>query len=96
MTIKSWIHGGCSNREISRLLEVTESTVRYHQWRQTEGATHGRAAQVLIASRYWAAIDANLEARGETTPANVTDLHAWLVAEHDYPAGLRTMHRYIG
>jgi transposase len=96
MTIKSLIHKGCSNREVARLLEVTESTVRYHRQRQAEGATDGRAAQVPVASRYRGAIDAYLEARGETAPANVSDLHAWLVAEHDYPAGLRTLQRYIG
>ena len=37
---------------------------------------------------------ASMSARCES-PSNVAALHAWLVAEHDYPAGLRSVQRYV-
>ncbi len=95
MTIKSLIGKGCSNRHIARLLHVSEGTVRYHRRRQREGAVDGRARQRQVAADYREAIEAYLEASGQETPANVAELHAWLVAEHDYPAGLRSVERYV-
>ncbi len=95
MTIKSLIRQGCSNRHIARLLRVSENTVRYHRRRQTEGAVDGRSRQQPLAAGYREAIDAYLAARGEEAPSNVADLHAWLVAEHDYPSGLRSVQRYV-
>jgi transposase len=95
MTITSLLRKGCSNRDVARLLKVTEGAVRYHRRRMAEGARDGRARQVSVAERYREAIDAYLEATGARTSTNVADLHAWLVAEHDYPAGLRSLQRYV-
>ena len=95
MTITSLIGKGCSNRHIARLLQVTEGTVRYHRRRTVEGAADGRGQQMPVAAGFREAIDAYLEAGSEAVPANVADLHAWLVAEHDYPAGLRSVQRYV-
>ncbi len=95
MTIKSLIRKGCSNRHVARLLKVSEGTVRYHRQRQALGAVDGRSRQMPVAGRYHGAIDAYLASREEETPINVAELHAWLVAEHDYPAGLRSVQRYV-
>lgn len=95
MTIKALAQRGSCNRELARLLGVTEGAVRYHRRRQAEGALDGRSAQQPMAGRFRGAIDAWLEAGGEETPANVAELHAWLVAEHDYPGTLRSVQRYV-
>ena len=55
----------------------------------------GRSGQQPVAARFHTAIDAYVSASGEESPSNVAALHAWLVAEHDYPAGLRSVQRYI-
>lgn len=95
MTITSLIRKGYSNRHIARLLNVSEGTVRYHRRRQAEGAVDGRSQQKLLAFAHREAIDAYLEARGVASPQNVAALHAWLVAEHDYPGTLRSVQRYV-
>lgn len=95
MKIKSLVRKGCANREIARLLGVTEGTVRYHRRRMTHGATDGRAFPAHRATAFRPAIDAYLEGREEETPSNVADLHAWLVAEHDYPGSRRSVQRYV-
>ena len=95
MTITSLLRKGCSNRHIARLLKVNEGTVRYHRRRQAGGTADGRADRIPLAERYRAPIDAYLDAQDERTPSNVTALHAWLVAEHDYPGSLRSVQRYV-
>lgn len=95
MSIKSLIRKGCPNRHIARLLDVDEATVRYHRQREAEQATDGRAHQPFVAASYAGAIAAYLEATRERTPSNVAELHAWLVAEHDYPGSLRSVQRYV-
>ena len=95
MTIKSLTGRHCSNRHIARLLGVTEGTVRYHRRRQASGAADGRSGQQPVTARFHGAIDAYVSASGEESPSNVAALHAWLVAEHDYPAGLRSVQRYV-
>ena len=95
MTIKSLTGRQCSNRHIARLLGVSEGTVRYHRRRQAAGAADGRSGQQPVAARFDAAIDAYVLASGEESPSNVAALHAWLVVEHDYPAGLRSVQRYV-
>ena len=94
MTISNLAAKGCSNREIARLMGVSEGAVRYH--RRREGVVDGRGNQCRMAAAFRPAIDAWLEARGLDSPDNITELHAWLVAEHDYPGGLRSVQRYVG
>lgn len=95
MTIQTLAAHGVANTETARLLGVTEGAVRYHRRRQAAGAVDGRAFQVATAARFREAIDAYLEAEGETSPLNVAALHAWLVAEHNYPGSLRNLERYV-
>ncbi len=95
MAIKALARRGSSNREVARQLGVTEGTVRYHLRREAEGAVDGRSRQEPESARFREAIDAYLAARGEAAPRNVADLHAWLVTEHDYAAGLRSLQRYV-
>jgi len=95
MTIQCLAHHGQANRAVARMLGVTEGTVRYHRGRQAAGATDGRAKQVSRAAAYHAAITDYLVARDEATPSNSAELHAWLVAEHDYPGSLRSLQRYL-
>jgi len=84
MTIQSLAHHGQANRAVTRMLGVSEGTVRYHRRRQASGAIDGRARQPSQAAAYHTAILDHLAARDETTPSNSTELHAWLVREHDY------------
>ena len=95
MTIKSLIGRKCSNRHIARLLGVSEGTVRYHRRRQGAGTADGRSGQQPVAGRFHEAIEAYVVASEEESPSNVAALHAWLVAEHDYPTGLRSVQRYV-
>lgn len=95
MTIKALSQRGTSNREMARLLGVSEGAVRYHRRREAAEATDGRGRQAPVAARFRPAIDAWLEATGEETPRNAAALHAWLVTEHDYPGGLRSLQRYV-
>lgn len=95
MTIQSLAHHGQSNRAVARLLGVSEGAVRYHRRRQAEGASDGRGEQAFVAEGYHAAIVDWLEACEQSTPTNVAALHAWLVAEHEYPGSLRSVQRYV-
>ena len=95
MTIKSLTDRECSNRHISRLLGVSEGTVRYHRRRQAAGTPDGRSCQQSVAARFHAAIEAYVSASGEESPSTVAALHAWLVSEHDYPASLRSVQRHV-
>jgi len=95
MSIKVLTDKGVSNREVARLLGVSEGCVRYHRRRQRAGALDGRSRQVRKAAAFQPAIDAWLAARGETVPGNVAELHAWLVSEHGYPGSLRSLQRHV-
>ena len=93
VTLRTLAAKGVSNREAARLLGVSEGTVRYRLRRLGE-RSDGRAA-ADAAEGYREAIDAYLAAVGERSPSNITDLHDWLVAEHDYPGSLRNLQRYV-
>jgi transposase len=86
-----------SNREIARLLEVSEGLVRYHRRRDREGATDGRARQAQAAAEVSDAIAEYVVALtrdGVVGPVNLADLHDWLVTEHAYAGSLRSVQRY--
>lgn len=94
MTIRVMTEKGISNREAARLLGISEGAVRYHRRRMATGATDGRKRQRSTAAAWREAMEVYLAARGEGAPANVADLHDYLVAEHDYPGSLRSLQRY--
>ncbi|HHH12892.1 MAG TPA: IS21 family transposase [Thiolapillus brandeum] len=95
MTIKTLTEKQLSNREVARLLAVSEGTVRYHRRRMATGAVDGRSRQQPLAAAWQEAIKAYLQDRDEPSPSNVAELHAHLVAEHDYPGSLRSLQRYV-
>ena len=95
MSIKVLSEKGVSNREVARLLNVSEGTVRYHRRRQAAGIEDGRRKQRRKAEACRPAINAWLEARGESAPSNVAELHHWLVAEQGYSGSLRSLQRYV-
>ncbi|TQE90225.1 MAG: helix-turn-helix domain-containing protein, partial [Spiribacter salinus] len=63
VTIQTLTHRGQSPQAIARLLDVDESTIRYHQRRQADPAPDGRAKPFLVeasgldavARRWWGA-----------------------------------------
>lgn len=95
VTLETLAARGVPNREIARLLNVSEGSVRYHLRRKAQGASDGRARQARRAEAFREAIDAYLAALSERAPSNVADLHAYLVREHDYPGSLRSVQRYV-
>ena len=84
---------GSTNSEIARALGISEGTVRYHAKRIRSNAVDGRTRQAPRAASVAAAIDhwRSMQANG---PINLAELHAWLVAEHDYRGSLRSVQRY--
>jgi transposase len=93
MTIKVLDERGATGAEIARLLGVSEGAVRYHVRRMKAGTIDGRSAQAQKAAAFGAAIE---HWRQSTADAglNLAALHAWLVREHGYEGGLRSVQRY--
>lgn len=90
---------GVSNCEIGRKVGVTESTVRYHIRRQATGAEDGRRDKAFRADILKGVIDAWLTSRekpdAEGRPANLCELHDFLVREHGYRGSVRSVQRYV-
>lgn len=95
VTIRTLASKCISNREIARQLGVTEGAVRYQLRRIRDEAVDGRANQQPLAARFIGAIEEYLTGTGQLAPANVADLHEYLVAEHDYPGSLRNLQRFM-
>lgn len=95
MSVQALAERKLSNVEIARLLGVTEGAVRYQRERLESGAVDGRSKQEFLAAGFRSAIDEFLAANQEQVPSNVTDLYAYLVAEHAYPGSLRSVQRYV-
>lgn len=94
MTLKHLAALGQPQREIARILGVTEGAVRYHLRRLSAGATDGRTQQPFLAADSAEAI-AHYVASGSDGPVNLAALHAWLVAESGYRDSLRSVQRYF-
>lgn len=93
---------GLSNSEIGRTVGVTESTVRYHLRRKAEGAKDGRQGKTFRAGPVAAVIDRWIQAQeggqegGERRrPANLSELHEFLVREYGYEGTVRSIQRYV-
>ncbi|MBC7360392.1 MAG: IS21 family transposase [Desulfacinum sp.] len=95
MTIRHLCSKGVSNREVARLLGVSEGAVRYHRSRQEQGAVDGRSKQPQLAEAWSEAIEHYLSSIDRDAPLNLAALHEWLMAEHDYPGSLRSIQRYF-
>lgn len=94
MTIKQLVEKNVDNREIARLLELDESTIRYHRARQASDAIDGRSRQRQLASGWSEAIEHYRTSLGEDSPLNLAALHDYLVREHGYPGSLKSIQRY--
>jgi transposase len=93
MTIQCLAGRGESGREIARLLQISEGSVRYHLRRRAAGATDGRAHQALRAEACAEAIAYYL-ASEPAGVVNLAALHAWLVSGHGYEGSLRSVQRF--
>lgn len=94
MTLKYLAAIGQPQREIARILGVTEGAIRYHLRRQAEGAQDGRARQQSRAADLAEAIGSYLASGGDG-PVNLAALHDWLVCEFGYQGSLRSIQRYF-
>lgn len=94
MTIKTLAQKGVSNREVARMLSVSEGSVRYHLKRIEADSIDGRAKQQQLAAHYAEAIEVWRNSFDPDDPINLTLLHEWLVREHDYAGSLRSVQRY--
>ena len=96
MTIKTLARKGAPKRDIARQLDMSEGNVRYHLRRLDAGAIDGRSRQRHKAADRAEAIDLWLNDRcAHQAAVNLSDLHVWLVAEHDYTGSLRSVQRYV-
>jgi transposase len=93
---------GVSNSEIARTLDVTEGNVRYHLRRKAEGATDGRQGKAFRADPVAEVIDRWIQDQergakeGERRrPANLSELHEFLVREYEYKGTVRSIQRYV-
>lgn len=93
ITIKTLANKGVSNRQMARVLGVTEGAVRYRIKQMQAGAPDGRSKRCPLAAEFSAAIDIWRKAL-DGAPVNLVVLHEWLVSEHDYPGSLRSVQRY--
>ena len=93
---------GVSNGDIGRTLGITESTVRYHLRRKAAGAVDGRRGKAFRAGPFSRAIDEWIRSQEGATedgpqrrPANLLELHEFLVSEHGYKGSARSVQRYV-
>lgn len=94
MTIKTLARKGVPRREIARQLDMSEGNVRYHLARMAAGAVDGRSRQRHRAAECHEAIETWRGERDDGQAVNLSDLHAWLVAEHGYVGSVRSVQRY--
>lgn len=91
---------GESNREITRKLDVSEGTVRYHLKRQAENVSDGRQKASLIeqlglaavVDRWWAT---QVEVLPEGRSPNVKLLWQHLTEEHGYSGSYKSVRKYV-
>lgn len=95
LTLVNLAKRGVRNREIARLLRISEGNVRDHLRRKVTGVLVGRANQQRTAVGFRDAIDVYLATTDKSVSSNVADLHAYLVTEHEYPGSLRSLQRYV-
>lgn len=93
MTIQTLARQQVAQREIARLLGVTEGAVRYQIRRMEAGAVDGRSAQPMRADSVSEAI-AHWREQNAGLALNLAALHDWLITEHDYRGSLRSVQRY--
>src|SRR5512138_2103853 len=83
MTIQTLARQHLAQREIARLLGITEGAVRYQLRRMAAGAVDGRSAQPMRAEAVTEAIALWREQNSDLA-LNLAALHVWLVSEHGY------------
>jgi transposase len=93
MTIQTLVRQQVAQREIARLLGVTEGAVRYQIRRMAEGKVDGRSNQPMRADTVGEVI-AHWREQNVDAPLNLWALHDWLVSELDYRGSLRSVQRY--
>jgi len=100
VTIQTLTQRGQSAQAIGRMLDVDESTIRYHQRRQASAATDGRRKRFLIeelgldavARQWWADEQARLPA--DRSP-NATALYEFLSCAHDYGGSQKSVRKFV-
>lgn len=101
MIMKTMKEKGSSQREIARLLDVDEKTVRYHLGREASGAVDGRSRQALLlddvgladAARHWWAVQEEQLKGGR--PPSIRALHDWLESTYGYKGSYKSVRKWV-
>lgn len=101
ISMKTMKEKGVSQREIARLLDKDEKTVRYHLKRLSTGAVDGRSGQVLkvvecgladAACQWWR--DQLEKVRGDRSPS-VLELHGFLQSTYGYKGSYKSVRKWV-
>ncbi len=98
MSAETFVNKGMSIRQAAGLLDIDESTLRYHFVRRKAGKTDGRKHQKEVCSSHAGQIQEWIKLQtwdGSERPESIQSLYDHLVAQHQFPHSYRSLVRYI-
>lgn len=96
VTLKTLIEKGEPNSAISRILGVTEGTVRYHRQKAANPSLRNGNAKNSKAKKFKEAIAVWMEeAAKKTRPPNIDELHEYLILNYGYQHSYKSVLRYV-
>lgn len=96
VTLRVLVGKGGRNTQIARLLGVTEGAVRYQRKAVLEEKVDGRSEKAFKAEVLAEVISHWLGTRDQGfCPANIRDLHEFLIFDHGYDGSYKSVLRYV-